>query len=361
MANSKTTIELNGKLYDARTGKILGESTTKPKQSVPRNNGAVMDGFTRRPQIQTPVATQPAKKAKPTTARTAPAHAATKLQKSKTLMRPAVSKPKPVIKSDVSRVKHEIRSKQDPARTARAASVVKSSAINRYGAVATDHRIIKKVAHMPVASQPAHLTVTQKVAHLATSTEAHLKQSVDVIEESLRNASAHLERFDGDHIKRSFHERFGFRNKVANLSSFTFAVLLLVGFFAWQNAPNLEMRVAATRSGVAAHMPGYKPAGFGVSRNVKIDPGKVAVTFRSNTDDKKYTVTQQASTWSSDSLLSNHVLATRQPFQTYQDQGKTVYIYDNSNATWVSGGVWYRIDGNANLTSDQLLRIANSF
>lgn len=337
---------------------MLSDSSSHaaPKHPLPKKTGVVMDGFTRRPAA--PQTTAVAKKTKPTQPRTAPAHATTKLQKSNTLMRPAVKKPKQVVKSDISRpVRHEIAKKQDPSRLARASSIQRSNAIQRYGAAATSHRVVKKVAPLPVASNPQ--SVTYKVAHLATSTEAQLKQSVDTIEESLRNASSHLEHFDQS-IRRSFLERFGFKNKAANLSALTLTAVLLVGFFAWQNAPNLEMRLAATRSNVSASMPGYHPAGFGVSRDIKSEPGKVAVTFTSNTSDKHYTVTQQASSWSSDSLLSNHVLASRQPFQTYQDEGKTVYIYDNSNATWVNGGIWYRIDGNASLTSDQLLRIANS-
>lgn len=351
MATSKTTIELNGKVYDARTGKILGNATSQPTPFPTRQKSGVVDGFTRRPQMQA--------KAKPTTARTAVANAsAVKLEKSSTLMRPAVKKPAKVIKSDITASKHSILAKHDPTRATRAASVQKSSSIQRYGAV-NQHKVIKKVAALPVANQ-GHHTATQKVAHLATSTEAHLKQSVDIIEESLRNASAHLEQFE-DTVKRSFFERFGFKHKGANFAALSFAGLLLVGFFAWQNAPNLEMRVAAARAGVSADVPGYRPAGFGLSRDIKSEPGKVAITFQSNSDNKKYTVTQQASNWSSDSLLSNHVLASREPFQTYQDEGKTVYIYDNSNATWVNGGIWYRVDGDASLTSDQLLRIANSF
>lgn len=121
------------------------------------------------------------------------------------------------------------------------------------------------------------------------------------------------------------------------------------------------MRVAAARSGVSAQLPGYHPAGFSAANGIKSEPGKVTVAFKSNTNDKQFSVTQQASNWSSDSLLSNHVLASKQPFQTYQDAGITVYISNNSSATWVNGGIWYRIDGDATLTSDQLLRIANSF
>lgn len=137
------------------------------------------------------------------------------------------------------------------------------------------------------------------------------------------------------------------------------AGFLLLGFFAYQNTPAIEMRVAAARSGVSAGLPAYKPSGYS-ARDVKSEDGAVSVSFKSRTDNKSFTLTQKASSWNSASLLANTVAQTNQPYQTYQDEGKTVYIYNNSNATWVDGGVWYQVEGDASLTSDQLLRIANS-
>lgn len=360
MATAKTTIELNGKLYDARTGKIIGESKTPltPKLQH-RTNGAVLDGFVRRAPASGPVALAP----KPKIARTTPQHTRLRLEKSKTLMRPAVKKPKVAATHPTSQsMKHTHFKKEDPMRQARASQTPRSNHIQRFNPNTSQHKIVKKKAVLSVAT-PVHSAANQqlagRVAHLATSTEAHVRQSVDVIEESLRNASSHLQTFE-DNVRESFWKRFGFKNKTANLASMSFAAVLLCGFFAYQNAPNVEMRVAATRAGVSAHMPGYSPAGFSAVRGIQAEPGKVTVAFKSNTNDKAYKVTQQASSWSSDTLLSNHVAASKTPYQTYQDEGKTVYIYNNSNATWVNGGIWYRVDGDASLTSDQLLRIANS-
>lgn len=348
MATAKTTIELNGKLYDARTGKIIKDDnmTSAQKMTTP-SKGNVVDGFVRRP------------KANPT--RTPAAHAKPKLQKSKTLMRPAVKKPATLAKTPASTSKTTPLKKQDHSRLARATTVPRSSHIQRFNPNATSHKIVKKQAELEVIAPNHNHHLRTQVAQLATSTEAHVKQSVDMIEESLRNASAHLEKFEDKALKGSFLQRVGFKNKAANIATLSFAGILLMGFFAYQNVTTIEMRVAAAKSGVSANMPNYNPAGFSASRNVKSEPGKVSLTFTSNTSDKSFTVTQQASNWSSDSLLSNHVAASKAPYQTYQNEGKTVYIYDNSNATWVNGGVWYRIDGNASLTSDQLLRLASSF
>lgn len=352
MATAKTTIELNGKLYDARTGKIINEqaaATVKKPMNTP-SKGNVVDGFVRRPN----------------TKRAPAAHAKAKLEKSKTLMRPAVKKPAKLAKAPVQTTKSTSLKKQDHHRLARSSEVPRSAHIQRFGPQVASHRVVKKQAELEVIAPNRHVSnnnhhLMHQVAQLATSTETHVKQSVDIIEESLRSASAHLEKFEDRALKGSFLQRVGFKNRAANIATLSFAGLLLVGFFAFQNVTNIEMRVAAARSGVSANMPGYSPAGFSASRSVKSEPGKVSVAFTSNTSDKKFTVTQQASNWSSDSLLTNHVLASKAPYQTYQNDGKTVYIYDNSNATWVNGGVWYRIDGNASLTSDQLLRLANSF
>lgn len=366
-ASSKTTIELNGKLYDARTGKVIDSAAphaAQQKSPMPAK-GTILDGFVRRAPAHKPAelvaAAQPAV-SKPSVARTAPAHVKAKLQRSKTLMRPAVKKPS-ALKANADHSKQAHFKKENSGRVIRAAAVPKSDHIQRFSPNPLSG-IVKKQASLPVAVHSHSVTnqISNQVAHLATSTEAQVKQSVDIIEESLRNASAHLERFEDRVAKNSVLERFGFKNKFANVASLSVAVLMLTGFFAYQNAPNIEMRLASAKSGVAAaHMPGYKPAGFSAQRGVKSEPGKVTASFRSNTDDKNFTVSQQSSNWSSDSLLANHVLASKQSYQTFQDEGKTVFIYDNSNATWVSGGVWYRIDGNASLTSDQLLRIANSF
>ena len=381
---TKTTIELNGQLYDARTGKVISQASvdSRASESVPKHhsvkpapvsnvsNGKVVDGFIRRPQTHPTYQAAPPKPVevnkpatytpKPNVARAAPAHAAFTMEKSKTLMRPAVKKPKAVVAQASASIPEHRFKKENHERMQRAADAQKSASVRRFHPV-SQHKIVKKEAVLPIARQTDTATrqISNQVAHLATSTEARVKQSVDVIEESLRNASAHLEKFEDNVASSSLWTRFGFRNKAANLASFSFVGLLLVGFFAYQNAPNIEMRLAATKSGVSAHMPGYSPAGFSASRDIQSEPGKVSVTFRSNTDDKKFTVSQQASNWSSDSLLSSHVLAGKQPYQTYQDEGKTVYISDKS-ATWVNAGVWYQIDGDASLTSDQLLRIANS-
>jgi hypothetical protein len=155
-------------------------------------------------------------------------------------------------------------------------------------------------------------------------------------------------------------KKLGVSRRALSMSSAVLAVALLAGFFAIQNVPNLSMRVAATRAGFDAAMPGYKPAGFSFKGPIKYSPGQVSVSYESNTDARSYEVKQKASNWNSDALLANFVVAEGKQYQTFLDRGRTLYIYDQSNATWVDDGVWYQIEGQSNMTTDQLIRIASS-
>ena len=118
--------------------------------------------------------------------------------------------------------------------------------------------------------------------------------------------------------------------------------------------------LAATRAGLNASIPTYQPSGFSMAGPIEYEPGVVTLNFKSNSDERSFAVTQKNSSWNSETLLENFVFATKQPYQTFQANGRTIYIYEGNKATWVDGGVWFNIDGKANLNSDQLLRIADS-
>jgi hypothetical protein len=93
---------------------------------------------------------------------------------------------------------------------------------------------------------------------------------------------------------------------------------------------------------------------------IQYQPGEVTLNYRSTSDQRGFNVVQKNSSWNSETLLENFVTAANKPYQTFQANGRTIYIYDGNKATWVDGGIWYNIDGQSNLNSDQLLRIAGS-
>jgi hypothetical protein len=366
VSTAKTTIELNGKLYDARTGRILNHfppANTKKAPDLNRQTGRVLDGFTKRPAINQPAAKpQPAaiKRHSTASAKIPSSHIHKTLQKSKTLMRPAVKKP--AVSKDHAPLVPRISppAHKSSARSHRAFSVQKSHLIQRFNITgATQTKVIKKSAPLPVANHNTN-HLSQKVGQIAQRAEMQASSSLSQFEEALKHASSHLQLEPKNFTKKRFLQRVGLKNTPAHITTVAITALLLMGFFAYQNVPNVQMQIAATRAGLSAGMPGYTPSGFGVAAPIKIEPGKVTLTFSSRTDGRAFSVVQQASNWSSDSLLTNYVTKNNKPYQTYQNNGKTVYIYDNSNATWVDGGIWYQVTGDSSLTSDQLLRIANS-
>lgn len=377
-------IVLNGKLYDSATGQLIhAPVASRPATPKPKlhKNGHVIDGVMHHPRHKHATKAKPqpkriavhVKKAPkaapvaPQTVHTAVPIARHKPQRPATLMRHAVSKPAahPVKHTKPASI-HDARTAE---RLARAKAIPKSQAIARFPAtsatkthtaqrsVPTKHAAVAVEAAPKAAAPP----MKQPATHKPHPAPAPMTASEKLVTNALKNARAH----EASHPyakkpRRRFAHAFGIKNRTANIAMATAAVVLLGGFFVYQNIPNFSMRLASARAGFAAAQPGYRPSGFTQDKLVSYAPGKVTISFHSNSDSRKYQVTQQVSNWNSQALSDNYLAANNKQYQTYQAGGKTIYVYDGSNATWVNGGVWYQIQGQSSLTSDQLLRIANS-
>ena len=148
---------------------------------------------------------------------------------------------------------------------------------------------------------------------------------------------------------------------MASLATLSIAGLMAAGFFAYQNIPNAALRVANSRSGVHASMPGYTPSGFTFSGPIKYDHGLLTINFSANgNNDRRFAITVRSTNWNNEALLSDYVSKDDHQYQTLQNKGKTIYVLENQTATWLDHGSWYVIDGTANLNSDQLFKIATS-
>lgn len=347
---TKHVIELNGHTYDAKTGKQLAHTDTSKKAPVshPKTNASKhIDGFTRRPA--TAVKKSP--------------------QKSQTLMRASVKQPvankihaKATAKPVLSPVRHKTPRTESikPGRAIRATTIAQSSLISKFG-----HTIPAiQSAVVPVAPEPAllkHNPPAVKPAHEVAPTVTHAVSPRDPFKAAVENAISHKQ---PKAKKARVHHRIAKKLHVSpGLVSFSGMIILALGaggFLAYQNLPKIAMQVAATRAGLNASMPTYQPSGFSMAGPIEYEPGVVTLNFKSNSDERSFAVTQKNSSWNSETLLENFVSATKQPYQTFQANGRTIYIYEGNKATWVDGGVWFNIDGKANLNSDQLLRIADS-
>lgn len=342
---NQNVIELNGKRYDTRTGKVITANPlphTASKENPHNTAGAKsIDGFA---------------KVKPNTpARQTNQATAHKTEKSKTLMRKTVAKPK-THHTDAKAAKakpvvHHAAS-VDQQRLAHAQSIPKSKAISRFSSTTPvqPHAHKSTVSKQPkAAAQPTSSSTPTAVA------------SQSIIDKALAEAQApSTSKLKKEKRSARVARKLHLTPRQVSFGGFAVALLLVVGFFAYQNVTNIGMRIASSRAGIRGNLPGYQPAGFGVAGGIAYNPGQIIISYKSNSDNRNFKIMQNVSEWNSQALLDNYVAVNHPNNQTIQDRGKTVYIYDGSNATWVDGGIWYRIEGESQLNSDQLLNIAAS-
>src|SRR5665811_2332995 len=106
-------------------------------------------------------------------------------------------------------------------------------------------------------------------------------------------------------------------------------------YITYLNIPNMAMRVAASRAGFEASMPGYNPNGFKFSGPIAYSPGQITIQFSSNTDEREYNITERQTAWDSQGLLDNFVkdeTGSASAHSTFRERGLTVYVYDGSKA-----------------------------
>ena len=348
-------ITLNGKRYDASTGEELSATPEIQKdspihaQSHKKNLTSVsaqsVDGFTRK--------------------RIPKANGERKPERSKTLMRGAVKRPKPSSPTANHKATKTVKPKTivspsanvDPVREIRATQTKRSQLISRFGEVKN------KVKFAPIAVVEPPGTNAPVLSHKSTSNLVAPSRAdkPDRFKNALETANSHKQSKTKKHTRRTrLAHKLRISPRLLNVAMVLVTGVLISSYVAFNNVPNLAMQIAATRSGVDADLPTYQPSGFAISGPIKYQPGQITINFGSNSDQRSYVVNQSKSEWNSETLLENHVATNNRAYQTFQEKGKTIYLYDGDNASWVDKGILYEIDGNSALNSDQIIRIANS-
>lgn len=325
VGKNTNTIEINGKTYDAKTGALLvGAHKTMP------------------------TATHQSVVAKPKTAHRVAKHASRTPSSSHTLMRHAVKKPAATSKlraqsaAAVVPTKLEVKKsvqRIDPRRLNKAGQVRKHGLITHFAPLGQENTF----------QVPTTLPNRQPTAMAEQSKVAKPKTTADLLERAILEATSHTE------LPHKPHKRA----KRRGLATAAAAVVLVAGFMAYQQLPNLQMHTAAARAGIKASLPGYQPAGYSLGQ-LNYSDGQVATQFHSNSDDRNYTLTQKRSTWDSASLRDSFVQPRDSSYQTVETNGLTIFTYGNGNATWVNGGLWYQVQSNGSLSSQQLVDLAKS-
>jgi hypothetical protein len=326
----RATITINGKLYNAVSGLPVATSDTptRPVASKPKPHKAFSDIG---PAVSV---TKPAHTVNHTPARAV--HRT--IQKSQTLRREILKQPKAA-----------------PAATRRkpeAGHVPRSDMISKFA----PHPQKREAT---VTTQQKAAVVSPKVVTTQPETPKKSLSSRERKEKLIAERLASI-----DHHKRETKaprgKLFSLKRRTPSVVAACFALVLLGGYLTYLNMPNLSVRVAAAQSGVAASFPQFKPDGYHFNGPISYAPGEVTINFAANGGPQKFTIKQKASSWDSQAVLDNYVAKKADnQYITSSESGLTIYTFDNK-AAWVNRGIFYTIDGDAPLSSDQVLRIAAS-
>lgn len=375
--SAKTTVEINGRTYDARTGKLLSSSeNVVAKKTLTPNRGVVMDGVSRKPaqHIALHPTGQPAlTRPKPTTKRVPgqvlDLRAVKKPQRSKTLLRTAVKKPMPSKATALaSKPDPSVQLHQAPhGRLYRAHSAAISKSISKFG-----HRTSLKpvLAPLHVAKAPdisnAHGPVPtpqpQQSAPIQTTPVPHTKtHREEVFAHRIAAANTHLLRHEPKaSLRNRITRSLRISPKFVSLGAACLAILVIGGFFAYQRVPSVAMRVAASQAGFHGSLPSQVPSGYAFSGPIRSEKNSIILTYKSRSDSRQILISQRPTDWTSESLLTNYLVDSNLRYQTYQDNGLTIYIYSEGSATWVDQGIWYNMTSQGALNSQQILSLASS-
>lgn len=367
---TKSIITINGRSYDALTGMPIVANNTAVRAAAHAAQRAPHHAAPAQPAPQKPVRAMtdvaPMRAARPNHAPAQAIHQTT--QKSQTLYRKALKKPAPAQHSTQAQPHVAAHAQtaihaQKPAEIKAATSHERSPLISKFSAqhhTQTVKPVVeqpKKVDHIaPAATHPTVAKALQR--HAAAQPQAQLTGS-DLKEQLIKERLAEVS--DKPHNRE--HKKAGWLSRqprLVTVLSSTLALLILGGYLTYITLPSISLRVAASRAGVNANMPEYKPDGYSLDGPITYSPGEVVISYKSNSNDEAgYKLVQKATNWDSQAVLDNYVAKLSENYLTFQERGVTVYTFGNK-AAWVNGGLLYTIEGNAALSSEQILRVATS-
>jgi len=305
-------VTINGRKYDAVTGLAVTAKTVAPAKKLSE---------TAQRTPQTPAAS---------------VHASP--QRSQTLHRRAAKKqaavtkrPQPGRYMDISRNKNVARFAAHPA-------APKKEVVSTPDIKAKTHPVAAKAAARPVKSISKPAPTSKQIKEAAISS-------------ALAKGAT----------KEPKKKRFSLKwSRHFTIITGALIVLIIGALLTYANLPAISVGFAAAQSGINATYPEYRPDGFRLSQPVTFKDGEVLLEFKSNTGNGGYTITQTRSSWDSSAVLDNVVRKDAgDNYITTQERGLTIYAYKN-NATWVNGGILYKIKSTAPLSGEQIRHIATS-
>ena len=342
------TININGRVYDAATGLPIN----KASYDVSRVQATASKTPTKK-------AAEPEVKKKPAPvverpAATAAAEVHSTTQRSKTLLRRATKKPAKAVKRpttgrhmDMARSTKITKFAPHPVIEAPEPKAAPKPVVHKKQVAQAQAKPDKAPQVHPIAAKAAARTAAKKPVVTKPATNKEVKNSA--IAAAMATPKVKPVKKQNKWIRR-----------LIIVGSIVLGLgLVLYGVYHF--IPSVSVGIASAQAGVKATYPEYVPDGYALSHPVTYSDGEVALTFKSNSNDNSYIISQTRSSWDSSAVLDNVVRpAAGENYITTKERGLTVYSYKN-NAAWVNGGVLYVISSDdAPLSGEQIRHIATS-
>lgn len=335
---TKSTITINGRLYDTITGMpVVGalHHSIKPvagKQARAFNDIAPAP----KPHKTQEVTAQPVAKPAAQSIHQTP-------QKSHTLYRKALKKPVVEPQTEPSQ-RHPLVQRFAPQDAIPVLEPQTETVPNN-----------PKPEQAPVTLHPTVAKVLQKQAAQAHQAQHAQPSGTELKELLIKERLAEV----SEAPKKPRTHWLSRQPRLVTILSSSLALLILGGYLTYMTLPSISMKVAASRAGVSASLPNYSPDGYSLNGPITYSPGEVVINYKSNTNTSGFKLSQQASGWDSQAVLDNYVTKQTDNYLTFSERGLTIFTFNNK-AAWVNGGLLYRIEGDAALSSEQILRVATS-
>lgn len=288
-------------------------------------------------------------------------------QPAKTLVRTSVKRPAGSLKSrtkvqapaagtlakatSAALVPKPSASRIDEQRLKLAKHIPKSKLVSRFGTPQAH-------AAAPLVASTITPVATQFISRPAVPPSKKTQTTADILQRALEHANSHTQ--PAVHSKR-LSRRSRRSKQITGISAIAISMTLLIVLAGPPSLTHVKLKMASAKAGFSASLPDYQPAGYSLA-HLNYSLGTVAIQYQSNSDNRAYAITEKTSSWDSQGLRDSFVAPQDTHYQAVQSAGRTVYIYgDNaSNATWVSNGIWYQVEGNGSLSSRQLVSLASS-
>ncbi len=295
-------------------------------------------------------------------------HTPHKQQTSSTLMRHAVTKPKPGLKKQLHAqtalagktpnllVKKTSAYSVTPERVVRAQATPKSQQVSRFEQRTTSFSIPVALAPVPVMPAPDEQPEGGVPTTAGAPNPAPTNKPADMFEHAIQNANHFV---DTKVHTRAFRKKR--HQQVLSIAAASLALVVIAGFATYMNSPGLQFKLASVQAGLGTQAPDFAAAGFAYG-GVRTERGTLTVGLKNG--DSTLQLSQQNTNWSDTDLLREAKVGTDasgQPlYKTIDADGTTVYRFNDTSATWIKNGVWYQLSSPEPITSSQIRAVAQN-